>query len=148
MRHGDAKFFVGVTYIFYGINFAFNLDAELHHKITTEQTKRSNMSQRILKNWFLPLLILLAFFGGRVADACDFSDYLHTDLKKSHLESSDNSAYDADDSRHKVQALVSFVPVEWVLLLPPAVPAQHEVVQFVSSSVTFPVSLPARAPPA
>ena len=116
-------------------------------RIMAEQSKRTHMPQRILKNWFLPLLILLTFFGGRVADACDFSDY-HSHLKKSHLESCDNSAYDADDSRHKVQALVSFVPVEWVLLLPPAVPAQHEVVQFVSSSVTFPVSLPARAPPA
>jgi hypothetical protein len=105
------------------------------------------MSQRILKNWIFPLLILLAFFGGRLADACDFSDY-HFDTKKSHLESSDNSACYADDSKHKIQALVSFEPVEWRFILPPVAPAAHEVVHFDRASVTFPVSLPARAPPA
>lgn len=105
------------------------------------------MSQRILKNWFLPLLILLAFVGGRLADACDFSDY-HLDIKKSQLERLDNSACDADDSKHKVQAHISFAPEEWVFLLPPAAPAPREVAQFADSSVTFPVALPARAPPA
>jgi hypothetical protein len=105
------------------------------------------MSQRILKNWFLPLLIVLAFFGARLADACDFSEY-HADLKKAHLEHSDNAAYDADDSKHKIQSLVSFAPVEWRFVLPPVAAASHEVVQFVCASVTFPVSLPARAPPA
>lgn len=105
------------------------------------------MSQRILKNWFLPLLILLAFVGGRLADACDFSDY-HSDVKKSHLERLDTSAYDADDTKHKVQAHISFAPEEWVFLLPPAAPAPREAVHFVDSTVTFPVALPARAPPA
>ncbi|TWJ32965.1 hypothetical protein [Geobacter argillaceus] len=105
------------------------------------------MFQRIFKNWFLPLLLVFAFLGGRLADACDFSDY-HFDFKKSHLESSDNSACVADDSKHKVQALVNFVPLKWQLLLPPVAPAPHEVVHFACASVTFPVSLPARAPPA
>ncbi len=105
------------------------------------------MPQRILKNWFLPLLLLLAFVGGRLADACDFSDY-HFDIKKSHLERLDTSAYDADDTKHKVQAQISFAPAEWRFLLPPAAPAPREVVYFSGSSVTFPVALPARAPPA
>ena len=102
---------------------------------------------RILKNWFLLLLILLAFVGGKMADACDFFDY-HRDLKKSHLECSDKSANDADDKKHKVQVFTSFAPVEWSIVLPPVAPVSREVVRYSCTSVTFPVSLPARAPPA
>ncbi len=105
------------------------------------------MTQRMLKNWFLPLLLLLAFLGGRVADACDFSDY-HVDLKKSHLEKSDNSAYDADASKRKLHVNLSFAPEEWLFLMPPAAPVPHEAVHFTSLSFVYPVSLPARAPPA
>jgi hypothetical protein len=67
------------------------------------------MSRYNLKKWVIFFSIIFALCGMRMANAWDFSDYSQ-DYFKAHIEASDDSSNDAEETKYHLQLLAVTAP--------------------------------------